>query len=538
MELDAFARCAAFGASPSSPAALALLDFSTAFPHICRDFILWVMRLAGFPPQLLNLAKATWRDSHVIAGDGRFLYSVGRGVGQGCSAAASLFVLGIEPLLRVLERRLDPARYEALSVFADDVALTCHNVARLVALEPIFARFSQCATLVIGTPKCVIIPLASGCFAAAAARVRIGLDGTPWHQFSVASHAALIGIQIGPTAYEHAWSKPLCKLGLRVSQIAGAGRSVADGLWLARRLAWPVLGYTAQVYPAPPNAAFASQLAVQRVAHLPHHGVPPALLRSLPTVGDLELLPLDLYIVASRALASTRLAPLASAMLAHLRVAATESVLRPLNSVSSSGGLRSGFVFQPVGWDGGALASHVVEACGVLARARLSLSAAERRKGRAPSLAEVARAIEPCLGVAALGTLLGERVRLWLPPRFLPRELASSTAAFVGVLAKCSSPERWASLKFLCNAWTLAHRFGGSVPPCPACGCVLGERLQHIVACRAFWAPIFHASPEFASATFAELALSASSPKALHRAFAALASPSRAAWGVRVCAVA
>ncbi len=35
-----------------------------------------------------------------------------------------------------------------------------------------------------------------------------------------------------------------------------------------------------------------------------------------------------------------------------------------------------------------------------------------------------------------------------------------------------------------------------------------------------------------------ELALSASSPKALHRVFAALASPSRAAWGLRVCAVA
>jgi hypothetical protein len=325
---------------------------------------------------------------------------------------------------------------------------------------------------------------------------------------------------------------------VRVSQIASSGRSVADGLWLTRRLAWPVLGYTAQVYPAPQNVAFISQLAVQKVAHLPHHGVPPALLRSLPTVGDLELLPLDLYITASRALASARLAPLASAMMSRLQVAATISELRPLNSVSSSGGLRSGFDFRPLGWDGAALALHVVEARDVLARARLSLSGVARRKDRALTLAEVARALEPRLSAASLGALLCERVRLWLPPRFLPSELASRATVFVGILAKCSPPERWASLKFLCNAWTLDHRYGGSVPPCPACGCLLGERLQHIVACRAFWAPVLALRPELASATFAELALGAGSPKALRRAYAALASPSLAAWRVRVRAVA
>ena len=318
----------------------------------------------------------------------------------------------------------------------------------------------------------------------------------------------------------------------RMSQIACSGRSVADGLWLARRLAWPVLGYTAQIYPAPRRAAFTSQLAVQRIAHLPHHGVPPALLRSLPTVGDLELLPLDLFVCASRALASARLAPIASAMLARMHRVVAASVLRPLGSLSSSGGIRSNFLFQPLGWDGAALAMHVDEARGMMACALASFT--PRRIGRAITTADVARSLEPCLSSVALGALLGERVKLWLPARLVPRELALLAAGFVILLAKSPAPARWAALKFLCNAWTLGHRFGGVTPPCPACGFPLGERLQHIVACRAFWAPILAMRPELSSATFAALALAEHSPKSFRLAFAALATPGCAAWPLRV----
>jgi hypothetical protein len=293
-----------------------------------------------------------------------------------------------------------------------------------------------------------------------------------------------------------------------------------------------VLGYSAQVFPAPRSMAFSSQLAAQRLAHLPHHGVPPALLRSLPTVGDLELLPLDLYVTASRALASARLAPMASDMLVHLQAAAARSELRPLCSLGPSGGLAAGFAFQPFGWDGGALASHVDAARNILASARDVV--APRREGRALSAAAVARVLEPCLSAASLGGLLAERIRLWLPPRLVPFGLVSLVTGYVSVLAKAPAPERWAALKFLCNSWTLAHRFGGRTPPCPACGLVSGERLQHLVACRAFWAPVLAAHRDLASATFAALALGSHSPRSMLRAFRALSTPSSASWHLRV----
>ena len=104
--------------------------------------------------------------------------------------------------------------------------------------------------------------------------------------------------------------------------------------------------------------------------HLPHHGLPPALLRTLPSFGDPEVLPLDVHIDATRALAVNRLFPIAKIMIDHLHRIVEPSELRPLGSLSQTGSSRLGFTLQPAGWDGGAFARHVLDAHEVLLRAR------------------------------------------------------------------------------------------------------------------------------------------------------------------------
>ena len=79
-----------------------------------------------------------------------------------------------------------------------------------------------------------------------------------------------------------------------------------------------------------------SQLALQRIMHLPHHGLPPALLRSRPSLGDTEYLPLDVHISATRALASVRLFPIAQAMFEYLHREVARSGFRPLESLSKT----------------------------------------------------------------------------------------------------------------------------------------------------------------------------------------------------------
>ncbi len=111
--------------------------FCAAFPSISRSFIIAVRRPAGSPLTLIHLACATWHAGAVVDDAGRRMYGIERGVGQGCSASAILFAIGIEPLLRAIGARLDPTRLEIMSVFADDIAfatLSCLFSSRLVCL--------------------------------------------------------------------------------------------------------------------------------------------------------------------------------------------------------------------------------------------------------------------------------------------------------------------------------------------------------------------------------------------------------------------
>ncbi len=78
---------------------LCLYDFTSAFPSVSRAFILLVMELSGFPGWSVALTAASWAGAKVVDGDGNFMYSLGGGVGQGCPAAASAFVVGLHPTL-------------------------------------------------------------------------------------------------------------------------------------------------------------------------------------------------------------------------------------------------------------------------------------------------------------------------------------------------------------------------------------------------------------------------------------------------------
>jgi hypothetical protein len=92
-------------------------------------------------------------------------------------------------------------------------------------------------------------------------------------------------------------------------QVAYAGPSSRQGACLA------CVGILAQLYPPPEHAEKVNKLVIQKLLHLPHHGLPPPVLRSLGTFGLIDLLPLDVFIEASSVLADTRLGEVAGGRL-------------------------------------------------------------------------------------------------------------------------------------------------------------------------------------------------------------------------------
>ena len=128
---------------------LGLFDFSAAFPSISRTFIIFVMGVAGFPDWAIALAAASWDNAKIVLADGSTAYHMCDGVGQGCPAAAALFVIGIDPLLVALGKFIDAADGETLSAYVDDIAMVLAALERMGVVHAIFAKYKLAAALAL-----------------------------------------------------------------------------------------------------------------------------------------------------------------------------------------------------------------------------------------------------------------------------------------------------------------------------------------------------------------------------------------------------
>ena len=128
---------------------LGLFDFPAAFPSIYRAFIIYVMIVAGFPACVIALAAASWTGAKVVLEDGSTAYLMFDGVGQGCPSAADLFVIGINPLPVAPGRVIDTSIGEAVSAFADDIAMVLSALGRMSVVHAIFAEYKFASALAL-----------------------------------------------------------------------------------------------------------------------------------------------------------------------------------------------------------------------------------------------------------------------------------------------------------------------------------------------------------------------------------------------------
>ena len=85
------------------------------------------MEHAGFPEQLVHLARASLDGAEFLTEELEVLFRVSSGVGQGCTAAATLFVIAAEPMLQAVGSVLDPSEDELVVAFVDDLAFILHT---------------------------------------------------------------------------------------------------------------------------------------------------------------------------------------------------------------------------------------------------------------------------------------------------------------------------------------------------------------------------------------------------------------------------
>ena len=113
----------------------------------------------GLPEGLLNYLKFLYEDNQCIyRGDetDKNLYRIDSGIIQGCPLSGSIFVMTVDPFLRLLRKTLPSSTNRA---FADDIATIVQSLQDLPTLKTNFDLFRDVSGLDLKIKKCSLIPL-------------------------------------------------------------------------------------------------------------------------------------------------------------------------------------------------------------------------------------------------------------------------------------------------------------------------------------------------------------------------------------------
>ena len=211
---------------------LLLFDFAAAFPSLAHAFIFLALRAYNVPEGMYLFFVALYTDNKcyaVLGGVKRFLYNIFSGILQGCPASGSLFVLAIDPLLRMFKAKLEDGRTKAV---ADDLAMMLPKLIQIQTAWECFERFHSITGLALKPKKCKLIPLGARTTPERCKEVEsYVVEQVPDRRdFEVTDSSEYLGFRVGHAGGTLAsWAKPLVKYEQRAAELSGSGVSASAG---------------------------------------------------------------------------------------------------------------------------------------------------------------------------------------------------------------------------------------------------------------------------------------------------------------------
>ena len=156
----------AYAETTQCPLAVLSLDQEKAFDRVDWEFMLQVLNRMGFGPMFCSWVQLFYTGpmaSVIVNGFCSPLFSLSRGVRQGCPLSASLYVLVSESLACCLRESpslhgltLPESTERALvSQYADDMAVLCTSDSDIRAVFEIFQLYEQASGAKLSISKCV-----------------------------------------------------------------------------------------------------------------------------------------------------------------------------------------------------------------------------------------------------------------------------------------------------------------------------------------------------------------------------------------------
>ena len=225
VDIDTQARIVDFCAGKLDIPAIDLSDYAAAFSSVAHAFLFICLSMVELPSGFVNFLEALYSDNKVFVNiDGVIicLFNVYCGVLQGWPASGTLFVIAIDPCLRLIAGSLEPP--EIVRAFADDIAIVIERLKTLRRIASIFEAMRLASNLAVKPKKCVIISLGKAFSDKLVEEVRrfLAVSIPDWAKFAVKHRVEYLGFFIGSDILKHVWSKAEVKWDKQAREIAAA----------------------------------------------------------------------------------------------------------------------------------------------------------------------------------------------------------------------------------------------------------------------------------------------------------------------------
>ena len=459
LDLDASARAIAVTAEKGY---IVSTDFATAFPAIDQGWIVKTMRRAFFPETAINLAIASLDRAEFVTHSMEKLFDVTSGVGQGCTSASTLFVIGAEPIIRAIQGIIDVSKHETLVAFADDLALCLASGGQVLRLGDLLFLVRSASALSLQPQKSQLVPIGFSVRYPEDVRCDEMFANTEWKEAQFLAAATITGVLVGPGATsESALEAPIKKFLTRAREIGKAPLSPIAAARLLGILAIPVLTYVTPLFPPTRKQSWCIQRGLQACLHLPEFGIAPKVLANLSSI--IKLMPASPITRIFDAMIKTgsRAGAYSRAMRTKLQNLFLMSDYSPLVSTSASR-----CTLSPCGWQRPPFASVICDW-------------ADQR------VPEYIRPLDS--QDAELAREFHRRLCLWAPAQLTDIISPWSFAYMFDILRNAPARDAIAWTRMIHNALCTMGRFG-EYHTCHVCGAER-DSLRHLISCELFLTP-------------------------------------------------
>jgi hypothetical protein len=200
-------------------------DFAAAFPSVAWGYLWMCMRFSGVPRCYIRAFKKVYYNNlHLLRFMGKVYeaYVNASGVKTGGPASGTIFVLCIDPFLRMLQAQRGPR--DIGRSFADDIGYVIFDIKiTLPKFVICFRLFGEVSNIQLKIKKTIIVPLWTGDLGMAKHIIRH--IAPEWDGVCVGLHAKYLWMQLGPRSADIIWTAALDKYVARVqaARATGAG---------------------------------------------------------------------------------------------------------------------------------------------------------------------------------------------------------------------------------------------------------------------------------------------------------------------------